>query len=281
MKQDVIEAEEMSYAPCRYGGSRTLFRGPRRRLDSPYLAFVGGSATYGRFIEHPFPALVEAAIGKTCVNLGCMNGGIDTFVNDAKILSICKQSDLTVVQILGANFLSNRFFTVHPRRNDQLLTVSSVLRAIYREVDFSKFTLTRHMLGALYDTAPDRFGIVVSEMRNAWLARMKQFLAQIGRDVVLLWFSETELSDVHWSAHPKHLAADPLFVTRAMVDELRPMIDDIVNVTLSDGALASGTSRMIFSASQTEAASQMLSVACHKEVSAAMIRILWKKQRAQ
>lgn len=42
MKHENIEGAGLTYAPCRYGMSRILFRGPKRRLDTPYVAFVGG-----------------------------------------------------------------------------------------------------------------------------------------------------------------------------------------------------------------------------------------------
>ena len=77
MRQDSIDMGDLSYSPCRYGNSRILFRGPRRPLDRPYLAFIGGTETYGKFIEKPFPTLVETALRQPCVNFGCLNAGID------------------------------------------------------------------------------------------------------------------------------------------------------------------------------------------------------------
>ncbi|MFT7106724.1 MAG: hypothetical protein ACJAVT_001245 [Yoonia sp.] len=65
MKQETIEAELLSYLPCRYGALRMLFRGPRKRLNQPYLAFVGGTETYGKFIGKPYLALVENAMRQT------------------------------------------------------------------------------------------------------------------------------------------------------------------------------------------------------------------------
>ncbi len=123
MKHEIIEGAGLTYAPCRYGMSRILFRGPKRRLDSPYVAFVGGTETFGKYIDRPFPAIIEKEIKRTCVNFGTVNGGV------------------------GANFLSNRFYSVHPRRNDRFLRASTVLQAIYSDVDFADFTFTRHMLG--------------------------------------------------------------------------------------------------------------------------------------
>lgn len=251
-----------------------LFRGPRRRLDTPYLAFVGGTETYGKFIAKPFPAQVEKAMRQTCVNLGCVNGGIDVFVNDSTVIEICQRADMTVVQLMGANLLSNRFYSVHPRRNDRFVKASTVLQAIYEDVDFSEFSFTRHMLGALHCKSPERFDIVVNELRQAWLARMKYLLGLIGPRVILLWFSEDELNDDHWSERPNQLQTDPLFVTLSMVEELREIVADIVVVNPSETALAEGTQGMFFSPSQTLMASEMLGVSCHKEAGALLIPAL-------
>jgi len=89
MKHETIDGGGLSYSPCRYGMSRIFFRGPRRRLDQPYVAFIGGTETYGKFIDQPLPALVEKEIKQTCVNLGCVNGGVDAFVNDPTIMAAC------------------------------------------------------------------------------------------------------------------------------------------------------------------------------------------------
>ena len=50
----------LDYFPCRYGHSKLLFRGPRRKLDGAYCAVLGGSETYGKYVREPYPALIEA-----------------------------------------------------------------------------------------------------------------------------------------------------------------------------------------------------------------------------
>ena len=271
MKHETIDHVELSYSPCRYGSSRMLFRGPRKRLDMPYLAFIGGTETYGKYIEKPFPALVEKAMRQTCVNFGCVNGGIDAFVNDPTVMGICAEADMTIVQVMGANYLSNRFYSVHPRRNDRFLRASTVLQAIYPDIDFSEFSFTRHMLGALHTKSIERFETVVSELREAWLARMRNMLSQIGGRTILLWFSEDEMNDDHWADRPNQLQVDPLFITASMIDELRPLVKDVVVATPSESAVAKGTQGMYFPVSQTKAASEMLGVDCHYEASMALI----------
>lgn len=271
MKQERIETGDLSYSPCRYGNSRMLFRGPRKRLDAPYLAFIGGTETYGKFIEKPFPSLVEKAMRQTCVNLGCVNGGIDAFVTDPTVMEVCREADLTVIQVMGANYLSNRFYSVHPRRNDRFLRASTVLQAIYHDVDFSEFSFTRHMLGTLHTKSLNRFETVVNELREAWMARMRNMLGQIGERSVLLWFSEDEMTDDHWADRSNQLQVDPLFITASMIDELRPLVKDVVVANPSEVAVSQGTRGMFFPKSQDKAASEMLGVDCHVEAAGALI----------
>jgi hypothetical protein len=274
MKHEQIDGAGLSYAPCRYGMSRIFFRGPRRKLDSPYIAFLGGTETYGKFIDRPLPALIEKEIRQTCVNFGCVNGGVDAFVNDPTIMAACHDAEVTVIQIMGANYLSNRFYSVHPRRNDRFLRASTVLEAIYNDVDFSDFTFTRHMLSSLYAKSPERFDIVVQELREAWVARMKNMLGQIGPRVVLLWFSKEEMSDEPWQKRAHGLQADPLFITDSMIEALRPQILDVVVSNPSEMALAQGTKGMFYSTLQSKAAGEMLGVACHNEASAKLLPVL-------
>ena len=85
MTIDALGSGALNYHPCRYGRSRLLFRGPQRRLDGPYVSFLGGTTTYGKYIPTPFPALVEQATGLPAVNLGWINAGLDTLTSTSVV----------------------------------------------------------------------------------------------------------------------------------------------------------------------------------------------------
>lgn len=270
MKHDTLEEAGLSYAPCRYGNSRLFFRGPRRALDGRYIAFVGGTETYGKFIERPFPMLVEEKTGEICVNFGCVNASVDAFMNEPAVRAACHDAAVVVVQIMGAQNMSNRFYTVHPRRNDRFLRASTVLQAIYPEVDFSDFCFTRHLLSHLHAVDTDRFAIIREELQVAWLARMHSFLSEMGRRTLLLWFADHLPSDIPWEDRADPLRADPLFVTRRMVDSLRPVVRGVVMAQPSARALARRGEGMIHSPLQASAAAEMLGVAAHQEAAEAL-----------
>ena len=139
----------LEYYPCRYGTSRILFRGPRRLLDGSYVAFLGSTETYGRFVEAPYPALLEDRLAVSCVNFGVVNAGVDLYLNDPGVMGLAAGAGAKVVQVMGAQNLSNRYYSVHPRRNDRFLRASDRLEALYPEVDFTEFHFVRHLLGKL------------------------------------------------------------------------------------------------------------------------------------
>jgi hypothetical protein len=194
-----------------------------RVLEGRHIAFVGGTATFGRSVAEPFPALVEALLAEPCVNLGQINASAEVALHDPAIGWICQQARAVVLEVTGAANLSNRLYTVHPRRNDRFVKAASTLRAIYPEVDFSEICFTRHLLLQLMTANPDRFAIVQEELRMAWTARMRRLLDQLGPRVLLLWIEPPETE-----AGP--LGHDPLFVTREMVDGLRSQVLDVVSV---------------------------------------------------
>ncbi len=259
----------LEYFPCRYGKSKILFRGPKRDLSQPYTAIIGGTETYGRFIEKPFPWLLEHETGQTTVNLGCVNAGIDVFRTEPAVLRICDHAEVTVIQLVGAQNMSNRFYSVHPRRNDRFIRASTLMKTIFREVDFTDFTFNRHMLMTLHTLSPERFEVVKDELKAAWLARMLALLDTISGKVVLLWFSARKPEDPD-EVTPEKLGIDPLFIDRTMVEALRPKVAEIVEVQPSGQAIHSGTEGMVFSALEVPAADRMLGVKAHEEAAMAL-----------
>ena len=169
MTYDILGLGALDYLPCRYGTSKLTFRGPRRALEGPYVAFLGGIVTFGKFIEQPFPLRVEHLMGVTSVNFGQVNAGLDVFANDASILEVAAQSKVTVMEATGAANMSNRFYTVHPRRNDRFLHAMPDLRRLYHDVDFTQFSFTHHMLGHLQQKDAVRFTEVQRVLQRTWV----------------------------------------------------------------------------------------------------------------
>ncbi|WP_372884453.1 DUF6473 family protein [Shimia sp.] len=261
----------LDYQPCRYGDARLMFRGPRRDLSGRYTLFIGGTETYGKFLARPFPALVEEATGRTCVNFGCVNAGVDAFLGDPHVLEVAQRAEVVVVQILGAHNMSNRFYRVHPRRNDRFLDASPVMKSVFPEIDFTEFHFTRHMLGTLSARAPERYLLLRDELRQAWVARMRLLLNSIPGRKHLLWFTAQAPENLPPNSG---LGGDPLFIDRAMVDTLRPQISGLVEVVASAEALQQGSRGMVYDEMEKMSARRMLGPLAHAEAAAALVAAL-------
>ena len=270
MAYDSMVEGGLDYQPCRYGASKVLFRGPEKRLDGTHVAVIGGTETYGKLIAHPYPDLLEDALGRTCVNFGCVNAGVDVFAADGVVQQACREAALTVVQLTGAQNMSNRFYSVHPRRNDRFLKPSPALRVIYPQVDFAEISFTGHLLRTLEEADPARFELVRDELRQAWTARMRGLVRRIGPRVVLLWMSERRPEE----RAECRTGREPLFVTRAMLDELCPDVLDLVEVVADRPSAAHGTAGMVFAPLQESAAADLPGPEVHAAVADALTRRL-------
>jgi hypothetical protein len=212
---------------CRYDGSKLLLRGPRRNLDGAFVACLGGTETHARYIERPFPDLLEESLGVTCVNFGWPNAGIDVFRADPALVDCASRSQLCVLQVPNAINLSNMYYRVHPRRNDRVLEATDAMRALFPCVDFTEFSFTRHLLTRLRSDWPDAYQYLRKELAAVWQAGMQDLLSRIDAPVVLLWLSARRPEE---KADQPHLAADPGLVTREMLEHVRPLASGIVEV---------------------------------------------------
>lgn len=266
---DADTGSDAGFETCSYGSSRLAFRGPARPLDGPYTAVIGGSETVGRFVERPFPDLLERAIGEPVVNLGVNQAGLTLILEDPAILQVAARARLTVLQVLGGQNMSNRFWRVHPRRNDRFLSASSSLAALYPDTDLTDVNFTGHLIDRLRRD-PDRFDKVRRELRTSWVARMRRVIDAIGGDVVLLWLSDRS-PDAPTRDVDRHA---PCFIDRPMLDALEPVTAGLVEVMPSPRARAAGTSGMSFGENDAEAAAALPNPAVHAEVAAALARVI-------
>lgn len=206
----------LDYQPSALPGSALRFRGPLDADRGPAVVCIGSSETFGRFIDAPFAAQLDEALDVPVLNLGVINAGLDVMMNDPAIAAAVADAEAVVMQITSAHNMTNRFYTVHPRRNDRFLSASAMLRTIYPQVDFTEFHFTRHLLSHLRTTSEDRFEIVRTELESAWVARMRRFLNSLAAPVHLLWLSNSK-PDAPMDAE---LTQHPLFVTSKMLAEV-------------------------------------------------------------
>lgn len=261
-------AGALDYFPCRYGKSRLTFRGPGKNLSAPFIAVLGGSETYGKFVAEPYPRLIEAEMGLQVVNLGLMNAGPDVFLKDQELLNVAKMAEITVLQIVGAQNLSNRYYTVHPRRNDRFLAASPKLRALFPEIDFTDFHFTRHLLRRLQEVSSDRFEVVAEDLRAFWVGQMRDLIQRLDRKVILLWLAVSRPPPPGRRADLMH---DPLLIDREMVEALRPFAANYVEVSPSKATLDTNSEGMVLGPMDIAVATGLPGPRFHREIAKATI----------
>jgi hypothetical protein len=208
------------YASCQYGASKLAFRGPQRSLAGRYVAVIGGTETFGKFVDQPFSDRLELALGLPVVNLGVANAGPEVFLADEEITRIAAGAQAVVVQIVGAQNQSNPFYTVHPRRNDRLLGVTQAMRGLFPEVDFTEYHFTRHLLQSLQAISRERFAVVVAQLQARWVERISALLRGVGGQTVLLWAGAmAPMADATGQIGPRY----PALVDSAMIARVVPL----------------------------------------------------------
>lgn len=243
----------LDYQPVTLPGSALRFRGPLATENGPAVVCIGGTETFGRFISEPFTTQLNDALDLPVLNFGVLNAGLDVMMNDPAIGGAICQAEAVVLQITSAHNMTNRFYTVHPRRNDRFLSASTMLRTIYPQVDFTEFHFTRHLLHHLRDASEDRFDIIRTELEAAWVARMRRFLNHINAPVHLLWLSNRMPAD----PEDVDLAQYPLFVTQQMLETVR---EDAASLTIAapDDAEVANSVQGKFFGPREEAAARLL-----------------------
>ncbi|WP_222434984.1 DUF6473 family protein [Phaeobacter marinintestinus] len=255
-------------AACTYGTSKLLFRGPKRSLDQPYIAFLGGSETFGRFVDRPFASLIESRLGRTCVNLGSTNGGLDTILRDVEVMRIAAAASMVVLQLPGVQGQSNRYYRVHPRRNDRFLQATSHLRRLYPEVDFTRFHFVRHLLVALCDIDPARFRTVSDDLQARWVRRMQGMFTKFQGRVHLLWLQ------YQTGAGDGALDDEPLLVTRAMLESVSKTAMGVVTLPVQAAIQTGDMSEMRFGDLQQPIAENMIGPDTHRRIAERLAEVL-------
>jgi len=269
IRQSGHEASEES--PVRYGTSKLTFRGPARDLSGAYVACLGGTETRGKFIDRPWPALLEDGIGLPCVNFGWPNAGPDVILKDTGLLALATAARVVVLQTLPAMNLSNPYYTVHPRRNDRFLCGTPLLRRLYHEVDFTEFHFTRHMMRRLSMLCPARFADLRQALQEIWVTRMQGVLTRIEPPVVLLWLADHPPGDGTGSAD---LCDDPAFVSRAMMQAIAPGAARVVEVVTRPDVRTKVRRRTTMSRIQQSAAAQLPGPQAHDAAASALLPAL-------
>nr|WP_119838152.1 DUF6473 family protein [Pseudooceanicola algae] len=264
----------LAYFPCRYGASRQMFRGPARALKGDYLACLGGDETYGRYIARPFPGMLEEDFGLPVVNLGIANAGPDVFLSDPALLEIVNCARAVVLRMPGALNMSNRYYSVHPMRNDRFLNATGLLQGLFPNFDFTGFHHVGQMLTTLCACDADAFASLRRELQETWVLKMEMLLDRIAPPVLGFWFAaqaprkqSAALPEPRPDLLPSLSAA---LVTEAMLTRISTLTKGFAYTIPSSALLERGTQGMFFAPDEAATAARHFPPAAH-ELAAEML----------
>jgi hypothetical protein len=181
---------------------------------------------------------------------------------------MASRASVAILQVPGAGNLSNRFYTVHPRRNDRFLRPMPELRALYPDLDLTEVHFTGHLLGLLHRTGPRRFETVAEELRARWAERMADLVARIAVPVVLLWAADRPPP----APGPAEPSAEPLLVDSGMLAAAGAAAAGVCEVVWSREACRSGLAGKAFAELDRPAAEAAPGPLAHAESALALAR---------
>lgn len=263
MSYELKGAGALSGGTCCYAGSRLPVRGPKRDLTSPYIAFLGGTEVFGRFVKAPLSDVSETLLEIPCINLAGVNAGLDTFVTDDELVEVARGGDLTVLQLLGAQNISNRYYRVHPRRNDRFLQAQPALKQLYPEVDYTEFHFNKHLLTTLQALSEERFATVRTHLQDTWVSRMLQLIEALEGRVLMLWITY-DLTGQCVFSH------EPVLVDRSMVQSLQSKTLGLVEAAVTTAGQGADFEGMVMGDLDYPAAQHMLGPKEHAKIGHAL-----------
>lgn len=247
---------------CSYAKSKLHFRGPERALDRRYVACLGGRETFGRFVDDPYPAILQKRLGRRCINFGSLFCGAEALLQDRGLIDIANAAELCVLQLPDLAGQSNQFYRVHPYRNDRFVAPTPELVRLYPEEDFIDIHFVGHLLSRLAAHADERFDVVLDALRQSWLDHLTKVLRRITSPVVLLRLIVDEGGS---GQAPQGYPCDS-----SMLDTLQPFCKQIVHAEAQVSGISDDLEDVLFGTLQQPMAEHMIGPAAHRRIADAL-----------
>ncbi len=230
------------------------------------MACVGGDETFGRFLEQPYPALLEQRLGCDCVNFGSVFCGVEALSTDRGLRDLVARAHLCILKAPDIPGQTNRFYRVHPRRNDRFVEPTKDLLSLYPDMDFTNVHFVGHLLKLLQAKNDARFETVRQELRAGWVRRCSTLLREIDVPVVLLWL---RVRRHHDQAH------ELVPVDAASVAELQPFCASVVEMPVSVSGESDHLEDLLFGTLQQPMAEHMLGPSAHRAIANQLLMTLY------
>jgi MoaA/NifB/PqqE/SkfB family radical SAM enzyme len=203
------------------------FRGPSPggKIPKDFVSCIGAAQTFGRFVEHPYPALLQQKIAELPVlNLGLPGAGPAAYLLSPSIIELVNNGNSAIIQIFSGRSASNRHFKSSGFSNGKRISDGADISALNAFIEiYQNYTL-------------DQIKDIVEETTVNWLADFKVLLEQIRVPKILLWFSVKAPPQTHnLESRESLLGSFPHLVTQELLTDLTPYAQKYVEVITKRG----------------------------------------------
>jgi hypothetical protein len=228
--------QDSDHAICDYQyaqlpGTTTLVRGPIPvDLSADFVVCLGGAHTLGRFVEYPYPALLQRQLGVPVLNLGHGGGKPEFYLQSPGIIEVINKAKCAVIQVMSARGSPNRFLKPTSHAHN-IMSIAEGIAAAKNPafVDAAYRNLLRQL-------EPARLQEAIEETRSNWLAEMERLLGRITVPKVLFWFSvRTPAYVAKFNNLDAMLGDYPQLVTEEMIGKLKPETDGYIQCVSNVG----------------------------------------------
>ena len=219
---DVVDYQMHTIPGWPYG-----LRGPALPEDvGRYACVLGASQSFGVLTPDPYVHKLSRALGIDFLNLSVGGSAPGLFLRNAAALERCNASSLCIIQILSARSAQSSYFESRGGKN----------RLRKRGTD-DPFVQGDAVYKQMFETEPRAIRrLILGEIRANWTKEMLQLLGAIKVPKVLLWFSKRSPDDRETlQQYKRSVGIFPHFVTRRMIDDIRPYAEAYVEVTTNRG----------------------------------------------
>jgi len=212
-------------------GTGTLVRGPLPKdLSAGFIACLGGAHTLGRFVQLPYPAILQTQLNTPVLNLGHGGGKPEFYLQSPGIVEVLNKARCVVVQVMSARGSPNRFLKPTSISHN-IMSIAHGISAVKNPafVDGAYRTLLKQL-----DTG--KLKEAVAETRSNWLLDMGRLLDRITVPKLLFWFSvRTPAYVTMFDTLDALLGEYPQLVTDEMIAVLKPKANDYAQCISTSG----------------------------------------------
>jgi hypothetical protein len=204
------DAHFIDYELYELQGVHGTFRGPPVQ-SREYIACVGASQTFGRFVQMPFPRLISYALRIDTLNLGRGGAGPEFPLENPALMEHINGSRIVIVQVFSGRSQSNSLF----RMAGQTMCGTNLANGSECSADqFYTWLLTQ-------DTKLAQE--IVAETREKYASAMTRLLDAIVPPTILFWFSTRSPDYEECMELPltRLFGEFPQLINRAIVERLK------------------------------------------------------------